>query len=506
MRFLILNNYMNGFAGASFFSTFKSPPDYINQSFYMKKIFTSFALLAAGISFAQTYASMNVSLLGTLDPCSAVNWYATGSNTKYSSVIGWVDPQDNREYAILGGTDGYYFIDVTTPTAPVLRDFESGVNTNCLWREMKTYGNYCYMVSDDNTPNGLIIADLSYLPDSIHVVHKGNSILNRSHTIFVDGNKLYCGYINTSSGQHSMAVMDLSNPVAPTVLRYLDQDYPAYSAVHDMWVQDDTVFASCGNDGLHIFKFNSNNTFTEIASYTGYVQAGYNHSSYRTADRKTLVFCDEVPTNTVIKVLDVSDLSNLTLLDTIKSHQGATPHNPYIIGNEICMVAYYQDGLYIFNISNPSNVYVSGYFDTHYQNGHNNGFPSSPTPYMGAWAADCYLPSGNVLVSDMQNGLFVLDATAAITGTPETGKGPQIASSLYPNPAKDKLNVSLLNYKGDATIEIFDVQGRKVYEEKRNSGAIINNFDIDLKDFASGIYEFSFVGGENRMVKKFVKE
>ncbi|MBC7863256.1 MAG: choice-of-anchor B family protein, partial [Bacteroidia bacterium] len=429
----------------------------------MKKNLLLLSLLISGYFFGQTYPSLNVSMLGTLSPCSVNNWYASGSNTKYSSVIGWANPVDNKEYAIMGGTDGYYFIEVTNPTTPVLRDFEVGVNNNCLWREMKMYGNYCYMISDDGPANGFIIADLSYLPDSIHVVHKGNSIIRTCHTLFVDGNKLYCGGINTLAlGSQAMAVYDLSaNPESPTLLRYLGQDYPSLNYVHDMWVQNDTVFASCGNQGLHIYKFNTNNTFTELASYTGYVQAGYNHSSFRTKNKNTLVFCDEVPTNTVVKILDVSNLGNLTMMDTIHSNMGATPHNPYILGDSLALVAYYQDGLYLFDISNPSNVTVAGFFDTHYQNGLNNGFPSSPTSYMGAWAADPFLPSGNVLVSDMQNGLFVLDISAVTAGI-KKNKKPEISFNLFPNPTTDQLNVSLINYKGDATVEIIDQLGRKV--------------------------------------------
>ena len=457
---------------------------------------------------AQTYQSFNINLLGIISPCNVNNWYASGSNTKYSSVVGWANPADQREYAILGATDGYYFIEVTNPTAPVVRDFESGINPNCLWREMKTYGNYCYLVSDDASPNGMIIADLSYLPDSVHIISKGNSILTRSHTVFIDGNKLYCGYINTTSaGQKSMAVYSLANPTNPTLLRFLDSDYPSISSVHDMWVQNDTVFASCGNDGLHIYHFDdTQNKFFELASYTGYIQAGYNHSSFRTADKKTLVFCDEVPTNTVVKILDVSNLSNLTLLDTIKSNQGATPHNPYIVGNDYCFVAYYQDGLYVFNISNPNNVFVAGYFDTHYQNGVNNGFPGSPTPYMGAWAADPFLPSGNVLVSDMQNGLFILDAKATGVGIKKNENYKKISVQLFPNPAHDNLELRLINGKGTYTISISDVNGKQVMSKKLSASDLISNVNIPIENLSPGIYFVQVTGDTYQVSEKFIRE
>lgn len=474
----------------------------------MKKIIFAISLsIVASVTSAQVYPRQNISLLGTLSPCTVNNWYATGSNTKYSSVIGWSNPVDSKEYAILGGTDGYYFIEVTNPTTPTLRDFEPGINTSALWREMKTFGNYCYMVSDDSNPNGFIIADLSYLPDSIHVVHKGNTILNRAHTVFVDGNKLYFGGMDVPAlGPRSMGVYDLSNPVNPTPIRYLNQDYPSINYVHDMWVQNDTVFASCGNQGLHIYKLNTNNTFSELASYTMYVQSGYNHSSYRTENKKTLVFCDEVPTNTVVKILDVSNLANLTLLDTIKSNQGATPHNPYIIGDTLALVAYYQDGLYAFDISDPANVSVAGYFDTHYQNGVNNNFPGTPTSYMGAWAAWPYLPSGNVLVSDMQNGLFVLDIDSLVaTGIKKTNS-TEINFTLFPNPSSDKIQLTIMNEKGNAEVEITDIQGKKIFSEQFKIEGVLHFWKKEIKDLGKGIYFLHLKCGGKITTKEFIRE
>ena len=480
----------------------------ITKTKAMKNVFLIIAVFIIGKWNAQSYPSFNVNLLGSLSPCTVNNWYANGSGTKYSSVVSWANPVDGREYAILGATDGYYFIDVTNPAAPVLRDFEPGVNPNCLWREMKMYDKYCYMVSDDNAPNGLIIADLSYLPDSIHVVHKGSSIITRSHTVFVDGNKLYGGYVHTSTGAaKSMGVYSLNNPTSPQPLRYLDQDYPSIGSVHDMWVQQDTVFASCGYDGLHVFRYDSvQNKFFELANFTGYVQAGYNHSSFRTADRKTLVFCDEVPTNTVVKILDVADLNNLTVLDTIKSNQGATPHNPYIVGNDFCYVAYYQDGLYIFNISNPNNVFVAGYFDTHYQNGLNNAYPTFPTSYMGAWAADPFLPSGHVLVSDMQNGLFVLDVSPAVTGiSAEVELQHEIG--VYPNPCNEFIQIRFFSSSSDITeIQLKDIQGRILFSEKVDAVAALSGIKISTSDIQSGIYFIAASGRNTSVTKKIVKQ
>ncbi|MEP7170375.1 MAG: hypothetical protein ABI855_13470, partial [Bacteroidota bacterium] len=206
----------------------------------MKKI-SSKILLLAQIIFclftvqkidAQAYDALNISLLGQFNDTTYVanNWV----NSKYSGCWGWHNPADGKEYAIVGGSNGIYFIEITNPTTPIVRDYVPGLQVNCVWREIKTYQNYCYMVSDDAPPNGLQIADMSYLPDSVHVVHSGSSIIEQCHTIFIDGNKLYGGYLRggVSGPGSSMSVFSLTNPIAPSLLRRLDQDDPTIALVH----------------------------------------------------------------------------------------------------------------------------------------------------------------------------------------------------------------------------------------------------------------------------------
>ena len=64
-------------------------------------------------------------------------------------------------------------------------------------------------------------------------------------------------------------------------------------------------------------------------------------------------------------------------------------------------LGYYHDGLRIFDISAPSNPVQTWMYDTYLPNNHNS--------YKGAWGVYPYLPSGNIIVSDMQSGLFILD-------------------------------------------------------------------------------------------------
>src|SRR6185436_7429325 len=140
-------------------------------------------------------------------------------HARYISCYGWADSASGHEYAIIGSQLGTHIIDLANPSAPVQADYVPGRSPDCLWREYKTYSHYLYMVSDDGVPNSLQIADLSYLPDSVHVVYDSTDIFINSHTLFIDGNKLYCGRVSSFSGFYSMNVYSLNDPTHPTLLR-----------------------------------------------------------------------------------------------------------------------------------------------------------------------------------------------------------------------------------------------------------------------------------------------
>jgi hypothetical protein len=300
-----------------------------------------------------------------------------------------------------------------------------------------------------------------------------------------------------------MVVYDLSNPANPVLLRSLKQDYPSITYVHDMFVKNDTIYASAGNQGLYILKFNTTtNTFNLLADYTSYFEAGYNHSSYLTTDSKTLAFCDEVPAGLTVKLIDVSDLNNIQLKDTIRSHVGSTAHNPYITNSNHLIVSYYQDGVYIYDVSNSNNAQITGFFDTDYLHGLNDNYSFS-TPYRGCWGVYPYLPSGILLASDMQNGLFVLDASEALKIKTNTTEKDVV---LFPNPGNDHCIIALNGFKkGKYKFSVSDISGKIILNEEFDITSNLYKKEINTSNLSDGIY-FVQIAGENlSIIKKWVK-
>ncbi len=468
----------------------------------MKKLILLFICLSF-VAKAQVYSSLNINLLAHMTPETD---NTNNDGRKYSGCWGWFQSAKNKEYAIVGTSKQTLFIDVTNPSSPVIVDSVRAKTTGCTWREIKTYQHYCYIVSDDGPPNAFQIVDMQYLPDSVHVVHNGTTFFERSHTIFIDQDKMYCGAPkDVGTGYQSpMRVYSLTNPEIPVLLRRLEDDISSslIDYVHDMFVRNDTIYASTGWKGLQILKFNSsNNTFSLLQSFANYPYSGYNHSSWQTDDRKTIVFADEVSANLPAKVIDVSDFNNITLVDTIRSSYTATAHNPYIIGNRWCWISSYRDGLYLYDISSPANTSVYGYFDTQPQTGTDN--------YSGNWGAYPFLPSRIIIACDMQNGIFILEGDNTYKSSVGVKENtlPSIKSvfSVFPNPANQSVNCLIANQNGkNVELSITNALGQVVAEETWAVSQLLFKTSVNTSTLEEGCYFVTIKGNNLKETKKII--
>jgi choice-of-anchor B domain-containing protein len=462
----------------------------------MKKIFTLgiIVLIAKGLT-AQTFDSWNVSLLARWQDSTVTA--EPQFNSKYSSCYGWVHPATGKEYAIIGSGTGTNIIDISNPANPFRAAFVAGRRDSCIWREYKTYRHFLYAVSDDPGDNSFQIIDMSYLPDSVHIIRDDASIFKRSHTIFIDGNKLYGGTVSVGTNMYSMAVYHLNDPANPQLLAKLNDFYPNLPIVHDMFVRNDTVYASCGFEKFYIFHFDTiQNTFTEIGNLTSYPEAGYNHSSYLTDDGKFLVMTDEVPAGLGLKLVDVQDFSNMNITQVFRSVSGPTPHNPYVKGHH-AIVGYYLDGVQIFDISDPANVQRTGYLDTHPQ----NGASYSGEAYNGCWGVYAFFPSGKMVASDMQNGLFIFDPQPALSSY-ATMDQEILTNTIFPNPTSG--NFQLRNISGFEHFFVSTSEGR-IINDVKFLGEQKGNLNFDFSGLEPGFYLLHVRAKNNDLIFKVIR-
>lgn len=326
-------------------------------------------------------------------------------NNTYNEI--WGLAIGEREYAVIGSTAGTHFIDVTDPAAAEEVYFVRGASAgpHIIHRDYHNYRCYLYAVADEGT-SSLQIMDVSHLPDSVSVVYDTNVSLMRSHNIFIDTTeaKLYClaAFGGPAAGS-AMRIYDISSPTEPVYLaEYNNFGGLSVGHVHDAHIDNGLAYLNCGNNGFAIVDFTDPLAPQTLGLLTSYVFSGYNHSGWPSSDGQHYYMADENH-GYPIKVLDVSDPNDIEVLGVVPAPKEAIsqtiPHNQIVACNYL-YVSYYYDGLQIYDISDPANPIPHSYYATSVWPFDNN--------YRGAWGVYPFLPSGNVLVSDMQRGLFVL--------------------------------------------------------------------------------------------------
>jgi hypothetical protein len=259
----------------------------------------------------------------------------------------------------------------------------------------------------------------------------------------------------------------IQSPTNPKLI----YSYSGVGHVHDAFVRNDTAFLNCGYDGLRVMDFSMVDSIGDqpvlLGSLTSYPDAGYNHSGWLSDDGTIYIMQDENHGYDV-KILDVSDLNNINILSTFNSgiDPNSMAHNG-IIKDNIAYIPYYHDGLRVFDISDPSNPIQIWEYDTYLPNDH--------ISYKGAWGVYPYLPSGNIIVSDMQSGLYILKLSNSTNILEEDHN-----MLIYPNPIKDYFVI-----KSNAdNITLYNSLGSVVRNEKLNDYKNI----ILTEELKEGIY------------------
>ncbi|MDG1395059.1 MAG: choice-of-anchor B family protein [Flavobacteriales bacterium] len=438
----------------------------------MKKLLFITMGLVTTLSIAQT--NENLELLYQWSEDSLVG--SSAYNNTYNEVWGFV--MNNKEFAVIGSTAGTHIFDVTDAENSKEVQFIAGEDFGpaIIHRDYHDRNGYLYAVSDEGN-SSLQIIDLKHLPDSAVVVYDSNELIETSHNIFIDETKniLYACNVrapNLGWSSTSLALYDINEPSTPVHL--MDYEVPGTgSGVHDMWVRNDTAILNNGYDGLFIVDFSDLNSPQLLGSLTEYPDKGYNHSGWPTSDLKTYVMADE-NWGYDMKVLDISNLSNIDVTTTFNPEIDANSiaHNQIIKG-DLLYVSSYHDGLQVYNISEPENPTKVASFSTYALDDHDS--------YRGAWGVYPLLPSGTILVSDMQYGLFVLKPSIDLDIHQEI---KQTNLSIYPNPAQNELKIGLPNKEKLSSVSVYDSTGSLIL---KNTTTIANN-TLDISPLNSGIY------------------
>ena len=315
--------------------------------------------------------------------------------SELNDIWGWVDSSGN-EYAIVGMNNGTSIIDLSDPLTPQEVLFVPGMNS--IWRDIKTYGNYAYVTTE--AMNGLLIIDLSNLPDSANTntyLYTGpsNAQWQRAHNIYID-ERGYAYIFGANRGSGGAIILDLNqDPTQPVEIADINNWY-----VHDGMVKGDTLFLANGNNSLFSVWDVSNPSNPVLLAQNPTV-GFYSHNIW-SSDDGNYIYTTEEDNGGHLSEFNITDLNNIDLTDKIQAEPGNNimPHNAFYI-NDYIVNSYYTTGIQIFDVQSKGNIVNVGHFDT----SPNFSGPGSN----GCWGVYPYLPSGIIIASDIENGFFVLD-------------------------------------------------------------------------------------------------
>lgn len=413
----------------------------------MKNFLLSFFIVLSVTAHSQTPC---VNGMANGFPCNQITLQSHVSasqlqGTQVNDIWGWTDSETGKEYALVGLSDGVTFVDVTSPTSPIVigkliethahSRNEEVFHGESSWRDIKVYANHAYIVSDLNEEHGMQVFDLTQLR-----AFDGSTFQTFEHTarytgvgsahnivINEDTGFGYIVGISTGSGSCTgggLHIVDLTDPANPEYVACFDDDGYTHDAQCVIYNGSDTEY-----QGMEIC-FNSNeDTFTivntddktdiQLISRTTYTDAGYTHQGWLSEDHNYFFANDEFDEsrngyNPRTIIWDVRDLDNPIHIGDFYNEAVSIDHNLYT-HNNLIFASNYSSGLRVLDYTRVENAQLRevAFFDTQPQ--------SDVIAYEGSWSNYPYFKSGNIIVSDMANGLFVLklNINDPITSHPE---------------------------------------------------------------------------------------
>jgi choice-of-anchor B domain-containing protein len=339
---------------------------------------------------------------------------ATAGNDSW----GWTDPATGKEYALMATDSNTSFVDISIPNNPIYLGSLPTATVSSSWRDVKVYNNHAFIVSE--APNhGMQVFDLTRLrnvtnqPQTFTADARFTGF-GSAHNIVINETSGYAYIVGTSrtgTYEGGPLFINIQNPTSPVA----EGGFGAGGYSHDAQVitynGPDTNYTGReiligSNENEVVILDVTDKANPSPISTISYSNVGYAHQGWFTEDLNYFILGDELDeintgTNTRTIVFNFSDLDNPTFHMQYLGSSAAIDHNGYVKGN-LFFQSNYRAGVRIIDISQIGNSIMTevGFFDTYPQNNSAN--------FNGAWNVYPYFPSGNLIISDIEKGLFVI--------------------------------------------------------------------------------------------------
>ncbi len=318
-----------------------------------------------------------------------------------------------RKYAVVGLSESTAFVDITEPRNPVI--VAEIPDSPSFWSDMKVYWPYVY--NGNESSGGIQVIDVSLIDPPMRTVTLVREVttsgLDTTHTISVNPESGYL-YLNGSNlGAGELAVLSLADPSNPQLVAQVSDGvyvhdsqivtYPTIPA--GPFAGHEIAFCYSGQSGLRIFDVTDKSNMTLLSTLT-YPTLAYNHQGWLSLDRNYVYFNDELEelgqevSHTTVYVADVQNLLAPFLATTFTHPTGCwIDHDLMVRGNRVYQ-AQYSAGIHVMDISDPMNPNEIAYFDSRPED--------NDQDFLGMWGLYADFPTRVVIGSDIERGLFTV--------------------------------------------------------------------------------------------------
>lgn len=341
-----------------------------------------------------------------------------GTNLDANDIWGWTD-SNGREIAIVGLEDGTAFVDVTKSDEPMVLGNIPTRTKSSLWRDIKVYKDHAFIVSEASD-HGMQVYDLTQLAEFYDKPAQKTRILKENawygevgnvHNIVINEDSGFAYLVGSRTCRSGLHAVDISEPKDPTFAGCFSDDGYTHDAQCVNYDGPDKKYAGaeiCFNyneDTLTIVDVSDKDSMKMIGRID-YDNVFYTHQGWLTADSSHLLLDDELDESrgpnkhTRTMLWNVEDLENPKLVRSFFSEETAIDHNQYIVG-DYSFQSNYCAGLRVLRVE-PKTFELTevAYFDID---------PTCDSPiFQGSWSNYPYFASGNVIVTSIERGLFVL--------------------------------------------------------------------------------------------------
>jgi len=353
-------------------------------------------------------------------PCKEYDLVSHISLSQFNAAAGndswgWTDPLTGKEYVIIGLDNGTAFIDISIPTEPVYLGKLQTQSVSVAHSDIKVFQNFTFIVSEAEG-HGMQVFDLTKLRNVTNtpVAFQGDATYNEfghAHNIVINESSGFAYVVGSDSFNGGPHIINIQNPLNPTFAGGYATDGYSHDAQVVTYSGPDLdyigkeLFIGSNEDRVLIVDVTNKSNPKHISSFI-YENVGYTHQGWLTEDQKYFLVGDEFDeintgNNTRTVVLDFTDLDNPKLHTSHIGNLPAIDHNGYVKSN-LFYLANYTGGMRVIDISDIENKNISeiGFFDSYPLN--------NSLDFHGAWNVYPFFESGNVIISDIDNGLLVV--------------------------------------------------------------------------------------------------